>query len=1057
MKAKSVIKKSAMIPTALIAGGAGFVSSYLSEALLNKGARVIVLDNFKTGKQSYVNHLLTNPNFALFDCDINEALPEELVSVDYVFHLAGLEEYSYVKEVMDLTSLLTNAVGTKNLLDITKRSESKLLLLSTTDVYEGRMSQLELSEYFGRSKIEENRYMLAEAKRYAEALVWEYYKKNDIDVRIVRVPEVYGPRMNLMSTGNLGRFVSDLIAGRELTIYGEGDEKEFYLYVEDAVAGVLKSMYNDKTKGNIFSLVPHEPVTVLELAYMLKSVADRGVEVKFEDIKPDNYVRRGILKMPDTFNLQLLKWEPKISLRDGLVKSLQAFNYSANQYSFKPAKLIDQRKAEKAAQASFSEVTEHSENLFSLSDVKEVKPPIESKDSSIILPRREPPVIVQAGASGANFVQQSSFSLPTVKLPSVNLPSLPKINLPKIPLPKVPAHHASKIYMVLALLLPALLIFIGLPLMSFYVNAKSAVESLKSVKESANIFSTNDIKDNARNSYESFYKANRSLVNLRPVFYISGKQDEYKSLTNLLSSLTNFSKAVYSGAKGTAPLENLWEVIRPDTLDEINSAQFVESKTHLESARSSIQLAQVDFKYVSKAHLPVKYQPFYDEYAKILSHSGEGFDIAIPLFGSLPELLGSNTQKKYLLLFQNSNEIRATGGFIGSYGLLTLDKGKIKDLLIDDIYNPDGQIDQRNIVSPLPKPIEDFLNEDKLHLRNANWNPDFPVSANTIEDLYFKVTGERMDGVIAIDLYFIQNILRATGPIFLSAYNEEVTAENVYERAEMHSEFNYTEGSNQKRAFLTVLSSKLMERLFSLDRSHLPQLADAFMKSLNEKHLLVSLSNDPINHFLKENRWDGSLHDTAEDYLYVVDSNVGGTKANYYVKKQMNYTVSSLTRDGLLRATVQLEYQHTGKDTAWPGGPYKNYLRVLAQHGAKLTGANIKFNDGPSEGIFEKIITSNEGKYASFETDFTLQPQGKVVVTLNYDLSSDLSLNKDHRNYELFWQKQPGTQDEKAKFVMNKPFGFQISELSPNITSTDDNLEASSVLNEDTFYYVKLH
>src|SRR3989338_7604747 len=177
MKTKDVIKKSAMVPTVLVAGGAGFVGSHLCEALLEKSARVIALDSFTTGKQSYINHLLSNPNFALYDCDINNGIPEDIQSVDYIFHLAGLEEYSYTKEVLNLSSLLTNAFGTKHILDLAKVSEAKFLLLSTTDVYEGRMSQLELTEYFGRNKIEENRYMLAEAKRYAEALVWEYYKK----------------------------------------------------------------------------------------------------------------------------------------------------------------------------------------------------------------------------------------------------------------------------------------------------------------------------------------------------------------------------------------------------------------------------------------------------------------------------------------------------------------------------------------------------------------------------------------------------------------------------------------------------------------------------------------------------------------------------------------------------------------------------------------------------------------------------------------------------------------------------------------------------------------
>src|SRR5690349_17067330 len=197
MPRKSVIKKSALVPTALIAGGAGFIGSHLSEALLAKGARVVVLDNFKTGKEIHVKHLLSHKNFALYDVDINNGIPAEIESVDYVIHLAGLEEYLFSKEYTDLNSLLTNAFGTKHLLDLAERSSGKFLLASSIDVYEGRMSQLDITDYFGKNRIDENKYMITEAKRYAEALVWEYYKKNSTNVRIVRLPEVYGPRMNL--------------------------------------------------------------------------------------------------------------------------------------------------------------------------------------------------------------------------------------------------------------------------------------------------------------------------------------------------------------------------------------------------------------------------------------------------------------------------------------------------------------------------------------------------------------------------------------------------------------------------------------------------------------------------------------------------------------------------------------------------------------------------------------------------------------------------------------------------------------------------------------------
>lgn len=175
MPNNNVIKKTSLSPTVLIVGGAGFIGSHLAEALLQKNARVVVIDNFSTGKDVYVHNLLDNPKFALFNVDINYGIPQEIESVDYVFHLAGLETYLFDKNDLSLDSLLTNALGTKNILDFTKKTGAKLLMASTLDVYKGMLSPLNLDQYFGQTPEEEKKYSLIEAKRYAEALVWEYY------------------------------------------------------------------------------------------------------------------------------------------------------------------------------------------------------------------------------------------------------------------------------------------------------------------------------------------------------------------------------------------------------------------------------------------------------------------------------------------------------------------------------------------------------------------------------------------------------------------------------------------------------------------------------------------------------------------------------------------------------------------------------------------------------------------------------------------------------------------------------------------------------------------
>jgi UDP-glucuronate decarboxylase len=345
MPVKKVIKKNVLTPTVLIAGGAGFIGSHLAEALLLKDARVIVLDNFKTGKDFWIGHLLSNPKFALFDVDINTALPQEIETVDYIFHLAGVEEYLYSDNEINLDALLTNAVGTKALLDLADRSSAKFMLASSIYVYQGMMSQINLSEYFGRTNFDEKKYSLTEAKRYAEALVWEYFRKNETDVRIVRLPEIYGPKMDLEASGNLGRLLTEMVDDKDLTIFGEGYEKEHYLYISDAIAGIIKALFNDKTKGKIYSLVGPEPYSVLETGFLLKSLAKREIKVNF---KPKVKMIEPRTVYPDTSNLRELKWDIKTSFKEGITRTLAWYGYETNEYSFKPAKLIGEKQKEKA-------------------------------------------------------------------------------------------------------------------------------------------------------------------------------------------------------------------------------------------------------------------------------------------------------------------------------------------------------------------------------------------------------------------------------------------------------------------------------------------------------------------------------------------------------------------------------------------------------------------------------------------------------------------------------------------------------------------------------------
>lgn len=1220
MAKNKIIKKSALSPTVLIAGGAGFVGSHLAESLLTKNTRIIVLDNFSTGKEIHVNHLLTNPNFALYDIDINEGLPEEIESVDYIIHLAGLEEYLYSKEYTDLDSLLTNALGTKNLLDLSKSSPAKFMLISSTDVYQGLMSQSDLKQYFGRSKMDENKYMLTEAKRYAEALVWEYYKKFNLDVRIVRLPEVFGPRMNLDASGYLGKFLKELIEGRNLTVFGEGIEKEFYLYISDAVSGILKALFKDECKGNIYSLVGEDPVSSLEIAYLVKSVGDRVVNIQFKPHPFESDTRPG-LKYPDINNIGELGWSHKVSLKEGVIKTLEWFGYSTNVHSFKPAKLIAEKKGpdyisgftqpekenlgisgfekkntaarEKTSETSAGQIhseapvssTEQTPSMTQIPSAGQLpsEVPVPSVDQQPSLPQvpslgklpsamqAPPPELVSTltGISGAAGVSQnvigqtvtstevpqkqefingaphwsenifknklddtnlikieekpgdhravSSTVKSEVQQPVISKTAAKKVNLNprqlidsiiekikkvlffpvllisragnstasvlgkiKLPVFLTQNHILKNIFQkasdsrvsggfsfvknnsgiilgVFTALIAASVVFITIPAFRTYYSLKKGISNLEEVSSYVGQLDSSRVRENAKEAYENLYDAKKDFRRLGWFLKLIGKKSEYVSVDKLISSMAYFSKAGYDASRSVEPFESLWEVIRPDTPNEINVEQFEQAKLDIGEAKNSLQRAIADYKYVDTNIFPENIKNRLTEYETYLSTAEKSLELAVPLLGAVPEVLGSSGERKYLILFQNSNEIRPTGGFIGSYGVLDFEKGKIKNLLIDDVYNPDGQIDLRNINIEPPEQIKDYLGEEKLHIRNANWNPDFRKSANTIEDLYFKVTGDKLDGVIAVDLIFVENLLRVTGPVFLTSYNEEITAENLDERAEFHSEFDYQDGSDQKRSFLTILGSKLLEKIFALEREKLPTMLTEVYKSLEQKNFLIYFSNSPVNVLLDEKNWNGKLVDMQNDYLYIVNANLGGTKANYYVKNNYNYTVTSQTRDGLLRGIIRAEYKHEGKDNAWPGGPYTNYVRFYTQEGTNLTGAQIKRSGvEESEDIMEKVNVSPDGKYNVFGVGIEVNPGETVFLTVTYDLPQRLSLTKDNKDYSLYWQKQPGSSGDSYTIMFDIPFGMEIQSMSSVFTQELDFVQAKGVFDTDKQFYVKL-
>ncbi len=1015
MSGNQVIKKTPLTPTVLISNGISFLGLNLCRALLDEGARVVVLDKVTDEVSSRAKKLLGNPNFALFNADPEKGVPEKIQSVDYIYAL------SYDDDPLDKEQeLVAEAFGMKSLLDLAVSSEAKFALVEP----------LFHKENVSKNPAIKNTevYSSKENSSFLRSLIWDYVENKNLNGRIIRLCQVYGPGMSLESPIGLIRFIDSLINHKNLKVYGEGTSKAYYLHVADAIDGIIKALFYKRTSGRIFKLLSEDSHADLELVFILKSLAD--TELNLDYIEES----RNELVFNTTLGETVPRWEQEKSLKEGIEETLNGFGYDINRHSFKPAKVIEQKIKEESlpqAQAIHSLLDLKKNSMEASSSNEKEKKKSRKKSFTLSLPDISFPKISQASKSLSS--KTSGFSLP-----SISLAKLPKSAIFDFQL----SSRAMKLAYVFIPVLVFLLFSVGAPLALTIYYARQASSSLEEVSLNMSQLQTSKSEIAAKKAFEDFYKSQGSFKRLRWIFTALGKEDTYNSTNDLLESATYFTGALYRTSKALDPFSTIWNVIRPDSPDIFEPEDFELSSQELSYARNTLDHSLASYKKVDKEALPKVLHSTVSEYSEILGVLDTSLNDALLLTGALPDVIGVEGEKEYLLLFQNSNEIRPTGGFIGSYATLTLRDGKIAELYIDDIYNPDGQIDARGIVSEVPAPLAQFLNEEYLYIRNANWDPDFPSSVRRVEDLFFKLEDRQFDGVIALDLELIKSMLEVTGPIFLAAYNEEVNSENLYERTQYHSEFDYQEGISDKRSFLSVLASKLLEQIFSLPPEKIPEFSSQINSSLEEKHLLALVNNSTLRAFLNNKNWDGSMVTPKKDYLMVVNANLGGTKANYFVENSYDYTVSSDTRDGLLRAELNLNYTHTGQDNAWPGGPYTNYLRVYVPKGSQLAGAVQNFNSGLPENILEDTISYPDGEYTVFATSFVLDPQENLGLTFNYDLPESISLGKEDKEYALYWQKQPGTTGDIFRFSFRGPFATEILTYAPTDMFREKNMAA---------------
>lgn len=304
--------------TILITGGAGFIGSHLCKLFLERGDSVICVDNFISGRKKNIKEFLSNPKFRLIEHDISSPLYVN-EPINWILHFASIASpKGYI--TYPIKTLKSGLLGTYNCLGLAKAKNAKFLFASTSEIYGDPLVHPQKEEYWGNVNTIGLRSCYDESKRAAEALTYAYYRQHKLDVRIVRIFNTYGPNMQVDDGRVVSNFIVQALRKKNLTVYGKGSQTRSFCYVDDLIVGISKMMKaNYRLPINLGN--PSE-FTIIELAKLVIKMTGSASKIKYEALPQDDPAKR----KPDISKAKrILKWQPKISLEEGLAKTINYF------------------------------------------------------------------------------------------------------------------------------------------------------------------------------------------------------------------------------------------------------------------------------------------------------------------------------------------------------------------------------------------------------------------------------------------------------------------------------------------------------------------------------------------------------------------------------------------------------------------------------------------------------------------------------------------------------------------------------------------------------------
>ncbi len=514
-----------------------------------------------------------------------------------------------------------------------------------------------------------------------------------------------------------------------------------------------------------------------------------------------------------------------------------------------------------------------------------------------------------------------------------------------------------------------------------------------------------------------------------------------------LSMIQNGSDLTANVAEVISITGELTQAIEPFISQEINPFDNTKQITLVDGIKQIKDLNQKLVPILDKLHsslgeLPINFVPGYrgdvlQQLYQDIPKLKQAIISSDPYIDIFLNFVGSDIVKRYVLIFQNNQELRATGGFIGSFGMMNIDRGVVKKLDIKEIYNPDGQLSQ-NILAPLP--LQELT--ARWYLRDSNWFPDFPTSAQKIISFYEKTGGATPDGIISLTPTVIERLLLITGPITLDEYGVTINADNFVKITQYQTGVAYDRVENKPKQFIADLAPILINKLLSSDASQYQKILEALNNSFQEKQILLYFLDPNLQNTVNKYNLGGQLYDAPKDYLSIVHSNIGGYKTDGVMQENLNIS-TKIQDNGKVNNKVIVTREHKGGNTEfeWWNQDNINYMRTYIPKGSRIlnisgyadkqekldTQGIAGYNQDPDlKAIKDSLIHNEDWDIDIFEESGKLVIGGWVLtkpgdtsqIVIEYELPFELN---SYDIYSLILQKQSGTLGIKYQYNLELP------------------------------------